>query len=189
MTGVQTCALPICFPVTIRFSIDKKHIDTCSVSLSDFGAWCHKDECYETDFGTRYYRAPEVILVSEESSTPVDIWAAGCVLYELVTGKFLFDPDKDSKRSRDDYHLYNMSQLFGDFNMGFLKKTKLWKSFFDNKGKLKKFEKIKPVSLEEKLEGYSDPSSNLESLLKGMLTLNPKLRLTAEQCLKHPFLN
>ena len=41
---------------------------------------------------TRYYRAPELLLLSENYGIEVDIWAAGCVLAEMLRGgKVLFD--------------------------------------------------------------------------------------------------
>ena len=67
------------------------------IVIADFGAACTEDESYEEDFGTRYYRAPEVILLGEITSK-VDIWAAGCILYELINGSFLFEPWHVRKR-------------------------------------------------------------------------------------------
>ncbi len=39
---------------------------------------------------TRWYRAPEVILTYGFYGPPVDIWALGCIFYELLTLKPLF---------------------------------------------------------------------------------------------------
>ena len=37
-----------------------------------------------TDYvATRWYRAPEVILLEKQYDYRVDIWSLGCVLYEL----------------------------------------------------------------------------------------------------------
>ncbi len=38
---------------------------------------------------TRWYRAPEVLLRCQYGA-PVDIWSAGCIFAELLTGKVLF---------------------------------------------------------------------------------------------------
>jgi protein kinase len=40
--------------------------------------------------GTRWYRAPEIILRSEFYNSPVDIWSAGAIMAELFLGKPLF---------------------------------------------------------------------------------------------------
>jgi mitogen-activated protein kinase 1/3 len=33
---------------------------------------------------TRYYRAPEVILMYQDYSTPIDVWSVGCIVGELL---------------------------------------------------------------------------------------------------------
>ena len=43
--------------------------------------------------GTGGFRAPELIQEASTFTNKVDIWAVGCILYELVTGKRLFDND------------------------------------------------------------------------------------------------
>lgn len=46
--------------------------------------------------GTEGYRAPEVVMAIEDSGTfnnKVDIWAMGCILYELVLGHQVFRSD------------------------------------------------------------------------------------------------
>jgi serine/threonine-protein kinase SRPK3 len=109
-----------------KYNINEEYINQSTITLSDYGAYCGEDEHYDTEFGTRYYRAPEIIL-GGETSYSVDIWAIGCVFYELLTGRLLFDPEKDSKHSRDENHLSNINELCGNFPIGFLKKTKYWK--------------------------------------------------------------
>ena len=44
---------------------------------------------------TRWYRAPELVLGSRVYSSPVDIWAMGCILYELVTLRPLLPGSSD----------------------------------------------------------------------------------------------
>lgn len=39
---------------------------------------------------TRWYRAPEVILTHGFYGPPVDVWALGCIYYEILTLKPLF---------------------------------------------------------------------------------------------------
>jgi mitogen-activated protein kinase 1/3 len=33
---------------------------------------------------TRWYRAPELILLNKEYSTPIDVWSIGCIFAELL---------------------------------------------------------------------------------------------------------
>jgi serine/threonine protein kinase len=69
--------------------------------LADFGiAWCPGDPASEsaskkiTDVGTTCYRAPEVMFGCTAYDTSFDLWAAGCVVAEVVAanGKTLFEP-------------------------------------------------------------------------------------------------
>jgi len=39
---------------------------------------------------TRYYRAPEVVLLASEYGKPIDIWSVGCILCELIGRKTIF---------------------------------------------------------------------------------------------------
>lgn len=45
---------------------------------------------YTEYVSTRWYRAPEIILKSNQYSSPVDIWAMGCIFAELLTLQPLF---------------------------------------------------------------------------------------------------
>jgi serine/threonine protein kinase len=68
--------------------------------LSDFGiAWSPEDPASEeptkkiTDVGTTNYRPPELLFGYTSYDTTLDLWAAGCVVFEVVRGqnKSLFD--------------------------------------------------------------------------------------------------
>merc|ERR1711920_512945 len=49
------------------------------------------DDFLRTEYvGTRWYRAPEVVLTSMEYTAAVDIWSAGCILGELIGRKPMF---------------------------------------------------------------------------------------------------
>jgi serine/threonine-protein kinase PRP4 len=73
-------------PDNILVSADKK-----TIKLADFGTAVDKRDIIErTEYlVSRFYRAPEIIL-GMEISYPVDMWAIGCTIYELWTGKILF---------------------------------------------------------------------------------------------------
>ena len=49
-----------------------------------------------TDYvATRWYRAPELLVGDTKYTSAVDVWAVGCVLAELITGKALFMGNSD----------------------------------------------------------------------------------------------
>jgi renal tumor antigen len=45
---------------------------------------------YTEYISTRWYRAPECLLTDGYYSYPMDVWSAGCVMFELITFHPLF---------------------------------------------------------------------------------------------------
>jgi len=162
-----------------KYEVDDKYINESNISLADFGSFVEDGEYYDEAFGTRYYRSPENILVGK-SSYPNDIWALGCTFYELLTGRILFDPDKDRDFDRDFYHLKLINEVCGDFKQSFLKSTKLWKKFFDSKYNLKF---TKDLEFKNKLENKLGENHPFLSVLKGMLKISPSERLSSTEAL------
>ncbi|KAJ3050865.1 hypothetical protein HK097_008154, partial [Rhizophlyctis rosea] len=62
------------------------------VKIADFGLAreIRSRPPYTEYVSTRWYRAPEVLLRSTSYSSPIDIWAVGCILSELFTLRPLF---------------------------------------------------------------------------------------------------
>ena len=166
-----------------KYSIDSKYLESMEISLADFGTHCEEHNYYEESFGTRYYQAPEIILMGK-CSYPVDIWALGCTFYELLTGDLLFDPIKDSKHSRDYYHLQLIQETCGDFPKNFLKKTSHYRQFFDKNYKLKGYETNETNRLDRKLNefNFDKPTRDaIKQILKGTLTIDLAKRWTIEK--------
>ena len=146
---------------------------------------------FDEEFGTIYYRAPEVILLSE-CDNKVDIWAAGCTLIELLTGKILFDPKKDRERDRNFYHLFEINQLCGEYSKKFLKSTKFWKKYFTKKGKLKNCRDtdiFKFSDWKDLLNEYEIEDEDLVDLLQQIFKISPNKRISAKKILEHKWLN
>ena len=49
-----------------------------------------KDSNLTEYVSTRWYRAPELLLGSSKYDKSIDIWALGCMIPELISGKPLF---------------------------------------------------------------------------------------------------
>ena len=66
------------------------------LKLCDFGfaKIVNKSEFLTEYVSTRWYRAPE-LLVRSKYGFSVDIWAVGCVMVEMLTGKPLFPGNSD----------------------------------------------------------------------------------------------
>jgi serine/threonine protein kinase len=58
--------------------------------------------CKSVQIQTSYYMAPEIILGNTNFTSSIDIWSVGCLIYELLTGNFLFD-------------IYNYNSQYGKY--------------------------------------------------------------------------
>lgn len=91
--------------------------DKLSVKLSDFGSAMEVKDRLRPEkacesLQPRFYRAPEVIL-GQPYDTQIDVWSAGCTVFEMVTGKFLF-------MGRDNNEmLFRMMKHLGAFSRSF----------------------------------------------------------------------
>ena len=163
-----------------QYKCDPCYFNNMTIKLTDFGFFCKKTEQFNKPFGTRYYMAPEIILMGE-CSDKVDIWALGCMIYELLTGEILFDPHSSSHGSTDHHHLEMMILLCGEFDKYFLRQTKNYKNFFKN-DKLMNiiYTDDYRIPLNEKLTNkmkqHNINNLNLVKLIASMLQLNPKFR-------------
>lgn len=78
----------------------------------DMGNACYIDNQFSDIIQTREYRSPEVIL-SGEYDESADIWSLACMLFELATGDYLFDPKKGKKFKKNEDHLALIEELIG----------------------------------------------------------------------------
>jgi len=68
----------------------------CDLKICDFGlarvlSTESEDTMGRTDYVvTRWYRAPEVVLLASEYTVAIDVWAVGCILCELISRKPVF---------------------------------------------------------------------------------------------------
>lgn len=69
--------------------------------LCDLGNGCWTHTHFTDDIQTRQYRSPEVIM-GAKYNTSADIWSTACMIFELVTGDWLFDPHDGRHYERDD---------------------------------------------------------------------------------------
>uniref|UniRef100_A0A1B6LNZ8 cyclin-dependent kinase n=1 Tax=Graphocephala atropunctata TaxID=36148 RepID=A0A1B6LNZ8_9HEMI len=57
--------------------------------------------------GTRWYRAPELLVADSKYGRPVDVWAVGCLISEIITGVPLFPGESEVDQ------LYHIVSLLG----------------------------------------------------------------------------
>ncbi|XP_067938976.1 cyclin-dependent kinase-like 1 [Watersipora subatra] len=147
------------------------------VKLCDFGfarLLTGPDDDYTDYVATRWYRSPELLVGDTQYGPPVDIWAIGCVFYELMTGQPLWPGRSDVDQ------LYLIRKTLGDLlprHMQVFSNN----SFFNG---MTIPTPDKQLLLEEKVPNISP---NALSFLKGCFAKDPAERLTCEELLNHPY--
>ena len=86
--------------------------ENVKVKLVDLGNACWFHHHFSTEIQTRQYRSPEVILGINYGPS-ADIWSFACMIFELITGDFLFEPRKGETYSKNDDHLAQIMELLG----------------------------------------------------------------------------
>lgn len=83
------------------------------VKIADFGLVREiRSRPPYTDYvSTRWYRAPEVLLHSTTYSSPIDLWAVGCIAAEIYTYRPLFPGNTETDQ------LYKICAIMGTPDM------------------------------------------------------------------------
>eukprot|EP01136_Pigoraptor_vietnamica_P030224 Opistho-1_new@89196 len=166
-------------------------LSVCPVKLADLGNACWIHHHFTDDVQTRQYRCPEVIL-GAGYGTSSDIWSAACMIFELATGDYLFEPYAGRDYSRDEDHIALIMELLGKIPKHLALTGKYSKEIFNKKGELRHIRRLRPWGLPDVLREkyrFSDRDADeFASFLLPMLDLNPDKRATAEECLSHPWL-
>jgi len=161
------------------------------VKIADLGNACWVHHHFTEDIQTRQYRSLEVLL-GAGYGPPADIWSTACMAFEMATGDYLFEPHSGEDYSRDEDHLAHVIELIGPIPRNIAFSGKYSKEFFKKTGELRHITKLKPWPLydvlTEKYEWEPEVAKEFADFLIPMLAFDPADRATAEQCLKHPFL-
>ena len=146
---------------------------------------------------TREYRAPEIIL-GADFGPRADVWSLGCVAFELVTGRFLFDPKASplvsSEETMDAQHIIEMSALIGSPPTDWLRKTNgvYCDRFFTSRwsfryNEMARFSRNFEGEVAERLGSLS--ARTFMSFLRACIAWDPTRRQSPKQLLKHKWLH
>mmetsp|Transcript_111078 Transcript_111078/g.155934 ORF Transcript_111078/g.155934 Transcript_111078/m.155934 type:complete len:409 (+) Transcript_111078:80-1306(+) len=155
---------------------------------------------------TRWYRAPELILLEKDYTAAIDMWSLGCIFAELMgmikenaptfldrsplfpgTSCFPLSPDRSNNVKRGGFPHSSQDQMSVIFSvlgtppeneMDFVTDAKALEY-------LKSFPFKKPCDLSEI---YPAATNDGIDLLKKCLRFSPKKRLTVDEAINHPFL-
>nr|CAD7574635.1 unnamed protein product [Timema californicum] len=116
-------------------------------------------------------------------------WSA----FELATGDYLFEPHSGEDYSRDEDHLAHIIELLGTIPKHLIFSGKYSREYFNKKGELRHITKLKPWRLREvlteKYEWNNADAKAFADFLTPMLAFELSERVTAQECLKHPWLS
>ncbi|KAG8715470.1 hypothetical protein FRC11_003969 [Ceratobasidium sp. 423] len=160
------------------------------IKLADFGLARETASRppYTEYVSTRWYRAPEVLLRSRDYSSPVDMWAFGTIMAELLNLLPLFpgSGEMDQLKRINDI-LGDPSDAYGFDENGRMRGGGPWRRGYElGKPLGYQFPRNYPTPLAQCFS-KNVPRSLIECI-EDLLRYDPAERLTAKQCLSHPFL-
>lgn len=169
------------------------NLNNIVTKLSDMGS-CKEINYKNHNIQTRYYRCPEVIL-EYTMNDKCDIWSLGCLIYELLTGEIMFEPDKQIGFNRNRHHINDIQKIFGPIPDEYINECHNKNIIFKNNNLLKNKISLKHIPL-SKLLAHKLNSEYTESndfyqlcdLLYNMFEYDINKRYTIEQCKEHPWL-
>uniref|UniRef100_H2YYZ9 Mitogen-activated protein kinase 15 n=1 Tax=Ciona savignyi TaxID=51511 RepID=H2YYZ9_CIOSA len=151
----------------------------CFVKICDFGLARNRNNqggnpALTEYVATRWYRAPEILLASPRYGVGVDMWSVGCILGELLMGKPLFPGSstlnqierimsaipRPSKSDVDSIH--------SEYGHSILDRASMRPR--------KTLRDLIPNAPEDAMD-----------LMENLLVFNPEKRLSAKECLSHPY--
>lgn len=150
-------------------------IKESTIKLADFGSCrgIHSKQPYTEYIATRWYRSPECLLCDGIYTYKMDIWGAGCVLYEILSKSPLFPGSNELDQ------LHRIHAILGTPSQKILKKMLGNKS-----GQEYNFPPSKGTGINCLLPKFSSDCTNL---LNQMLAYDPDARISAREALESTF--
>ncbi|TPX72320.1 hypothetical protein SpCBS45565_g00629 [Spizellomyces sp. 'palustris'] len=168
----------------------RKQDERIKVKIADLGNACWVDHHFTNDIQTRQYRSPEAILGANYDRS-ADIWSVGCMVFELLTGDYLFDPQAGSRYTKDDDHVAQIIELLGDFPKSLALSGKYSSELFNRKGQLRHIHKLRYWKLgdvlHEKYHFGRQEAEDIANFILPMIEILPERRATAAQMLNSPW--
>jgi serine/threonine protein kinase len=192
---------------------DIKYNKDINIKLCDFGTSHQTNSKCNYNIGTIDYSAPECI-IGLPYGKGIDIWAFGCILYELITGDCLFDysryyydadecssgytsstgEEENDKTQIEFLLLCMMKIILGSFPSKIFKKGKYYENYFDYKGRLR----FIPKFIEEDelinllindFQFDKNIVCNINDFLLKCLSINPNERYNVNQLIEDNWFN
>ena len=157
-----------------------KELNVIDWGLSEYYISNYK---YNTRVGTRFYKAPELLLDYKKYDYAIDIWSAGCVLASL-----LFQKDFFFKGSDLNNQIIKIAEVFG------YKEFEKFCNKYQNDIRINKkvMEQIKNLEKKDWKSFVNENNKYLVNdevidLLDKMLKFDPMERIKAKDAINHPY--
>ena len=157
-----------------------KELNVIDWGLSEYYISNYK---YNTRVGTRFYKAPELLLDYKKYDYAIDVWSAGCVLASL-----LFQKDFFFKGSDLNNQIIKIAEVFGykefeKFYNKYQNDIRINKKVMEQ---IKNFEKKEWKSFVNENNKYL-VNDDVIDLLDKMLKFDPSERIKAKDAINHPY--
>jgi mitogen-activated protein kinase 15 len=131
---------------------------------------CHLSTVHDlvTTCYCRWYRAPEILLGSKRYTVGIDMWAAGCILGEMVTGRPVFPGTSTLNQIERILELTEMPQGPDIESIGSPYAAKM-------------LETLPPIRSKSATEVFPSTTAEARDFLRSTLLFNPSLRPTAQE--------
>ncbi|KAJ8391653.1 hypothetical protein AAFF_G00087940 [Aldrovandia affinis] len=199
-----------------KYQVDESSV-TQSMDCSRFHhmivrktTFSHRPTCYNQGhlsegLVTKWYRSPRLLLSPNNYTKAIDMWAAGCIFAELLTGKTLFAGAHELEQMQlilesipviheeDRQELESVIPVFIKNDMS-EPQTPLAKLLPGSALKVSldrtSQRATQTPSLWQEIRSSPEPTEGMSlDFLEKILTFNPMDRLTAEEALAHPYMN
>eukprot|EP00042_Codosiga_hollandica_P049581 m.577850 g.577850 ORF g.577850 m.577850 type:complete len:509 (-) comp57916_c0_seq22:878-2404(-) len=149
------------------------------VKLCDFGfarSLSGAGAMYTDYVATRWYRSPELLVGDPNYSMPVDLWALGCLIFEMMTSEPLFPGDSDLDQ------IHHIVRCFGQLPQRQIDQFNRNSHLFSG-ARIPEPKDHIPLSIRVK----HAPIPHIVDVLESCLKLDPAERLTSQGLQEHPF--
>ena len=156
---------------------------TKTAKIGDFGLGRTYDfslDSQYTDVGTYPYKPPEVLLGLKKYTTAFDMWSIGCLLVQICTMTNIFGDNNSLGVIK---LMYN---IFGSFNDNVLPGYKN----FPNSHLLSKLPESNGIGLINYIKihkKFEFENNDFYDLISKILRIDPTKRISAKECLSHPW--
>ena len=152
-----------------------------SFVITDLGTACVIGDREFSYLQTSHYRSPDIILQHKSWNEKIDVWSLACILYELITGRYLF-----SGETEGDY-MTAFIETIGVPPYEYLMECKERRKYFDRNMRYGESSDLNPLSITRKLQerfSYDMQTANsIFAILQPMLVWDINERWSADDLL------